>query len=207
MSEPENSTDFSSYIPSIHSRPIKFLGRIIDGSISDRNSLDELENKLVTGLGITDKSFFNGTQKLWTLQHPLISRIQWPLLVYEVPISHATKLGQTISSFIRKWLHLHKSTSSLCFYSKASPSPLPVNSLTSVLKSAEISGHLLLHESQVPLVANCIPQLKTGSWHVEEAVTTTESDVKNKLRKSMCVNTSPCYQGPQCKNQWPFTIA
>ena len=29
-------TDFSDYIPSIHSAPVKFLGRIIDGSISDR---------------------------------------------------------------------------------------------------------------------------------------------------------------------------
>ena len=38
-----------------------------------------------------------------------------------------------------------------------------------------------MHDSQDPLVANYIPQLKTGSWHVEEAVTTTESDVKNKL--------------------------
>ena len=181
VSEPKNSTDFSSYIPSIHSRPIKFLGQIIDSSISDRNSLDELEKKLVTSLGIIDKSFFNGTQKLWILQHLLIPRIQWPLLVYEVPISHATKLEQKISSFIRKWLHLHKSTSSLCFYSKASPSPLPTNNLTSALKSAKISGHLQLHDSQDPLVANYIPQLKTGSWHVEEAVTTTEIDVKNKL--------------------------
>ena len=89
----------------------------------------------------------------------------------EVPISHATKLEQKISSFVRKWLDLHKSTLSLCFYSKASPSPLPINSLTSVLKSAKISGHLLLHDSQGPLVENSIPQLKTASWHVEEAVT------------------------------------
>ena len=181
VSEPKNSTDFSSYIPSIHSRPIKFLGRIIDGSISDRNSLEELEKKLVTSLGIIDKSFFNGTQKLWILQHLLILRIQWSLLVYEVPISNATKLEQNIFSFIRKWLQLHKSTSSLLFCSKPSPSPLPINKLTSVLKSAKISGHLLLRGSQDPLVANCIPQLKTGSWHVEEALTTTESDVKIKL--------------------------
>ena len=38
-------TDFSDYIPSIHSAPVKFLGRIIDGSISDRKSIDELEQK------------------------------------------------------------------------------------------------------------------------------------------------------------------
>ena len=137
----KNSTDFSSYIPFIHSRPIKFLVWIIDCPICGRNSLDELEKNPVTSLCIIDKSFFNGTQKLWILHHLLIPRIQWPLLVYEVPISHPTKLEQKISSFIRKWLHLHKSTSSLCFYSNDLPSPLPINSITSVLKSAKISGH------------------------------------------------------------------
>ena len=68
VSEPKNSADFSSYIPSIHFGPIIFLGRIIDSSISDRNSVDELEKKLITGLGIIDKSFFNGPQKLLILQ-------------------------------------------------------------------------------------------------------------------------------------------
>ena len=64
VSEPQTSTDFPFYVPSIHSRPIQFLGRITDDSISDRNLLDELEKKLVTGLAIIDKSFFNGSQKL-----------------------------------------------------------------------------------------------------------------------------------------------
>ena len=67
------------------------------------------------------------------------------------------------------------------FYSKASPCPLPVSSLTSVLKSSKISGNLLSCDSQDPLVQNCIPQLKTGPWHIEEAVATTKSDIKNKL--------------------------
>ena len=48
-------TDFSSCIPSIHSMPVKFLGRIIDGSISDRKSVDELEKKLSDGLKLIDK--------------------------------------------------------------------------------------------------------------------------------------------------------
>ena len=124
---------------------------------------------------------FSVWQSIYYSSHCLIPRIQWFLLVYEDPICHDTKLEQKISPFIRKWLHLHKSTSSLCYYSKASLSPLPINNLTSVLKSAKISDHLLLRDSQDPLVPNCIPQLKTGSWHVEEGVTTTESDVKNKL--------------------------
>ena len=63
--KPTDSTDFSSFIPSIHSEPIRFLGRIIDGSISDRKAIDELEKKLLDGLTILDKSCFKGPQKLW----------------------------------------------------------------------------------------------------------------------------------------------
>ena len=74
--------EVSSPIPSIHSRPIKFLGRIIDGSISDRNSSAELTDKLLAGLSVIDKSHFTGTQKLQILQHLLIPRIKWPLLIY-----------------------------------------------------------------------------------------------------------------------------
>ena len=81
--------EVSSPIPSIHSRPIKFLGRIIDGSISDRNSSAELTDKLLSGLSVIDKSHFTGMQKLWILQHLLIPRIQRPLIIYEISISLA----------------------------------------------------------------------------------------------------------------------
>ena len=160
----------SPYIPSIHSRPVKFLGCIIDGSLSDRNSSAELANKLLAGLTTIDRSHFTGTQKLWILQHLLIPRIQWPLQIYEVPISLAFKLEQKVSVFIRKWLHLHHSTSSLCFYSSASPCPLPIKSLSSALKASKISGHLLLRNSQDPLISSCVPKLQTGAWKVEDTV-------------------------------------
>ena len=68
---------------------MRFLGRTIDGSISDRKCVDELEEKLHDGLSLIDKSYFKDTQKLWILQHLLIPRIQWPLLIYEVSMSCA----------------------------------------------------------------------------------------------------------------------
>ena len=76
-------SEVSSPIPSIHSRPIKFLGCIIDGSISDRNSSEELTDKLLAELSVIDKSHFTGMQKLWILQRLLIPKIQWSLLIYE----------------------------------------------------------------------------------------------------------------------------
>ena len=132
VSSPREPSDFLSFIPSIHSKPIKFLGGIIDGSISDRKSLDELEKKLLDGVCIIDSSHFTGSQKSWFLQHLLIPCIQWPILIYEVPISLVSKLEQKASVYIRKWLKLHKSITSLSFYSSASPCPLPVRSLRSV---------------------------------------------------------------------------
>ena len=170
----------SSSIPSIHSRPVKFLGRIMDGSLSDRNSSLELADKLLAGLTTIDRSHFTGTQKLWILQHLLIPRIQWPLLIYEVSISLAFKLEQKV--FIRKWLHLHHSTSSLCFDSSASPCPLPIKSLSSALKASKISGHLLSRNSQDPLISSCVPKLQTGAWKVEDTVLSCENDIKfNKI--------------------------
>ena len=67
VTEPSASSDFTNYIPSIHSMPVKFLGRIINGSLTDQNSIDELQQKLVLGLIIINKSSFKDTQKLWIL--------------------------------------------------------------------------------------------------------------------------------------------
>ena len=81
----------------------------------------------------------------------------------------AFKLEQKASVYIRKWLKLHKSITSLSFYSSASPCPLPVRSLTSVLKCSKISRHLLLKHSQDQSVSSCVPNLQAVHWQVEEA--------------------------------------
>ena len=135
VSKASDQPEVSSSMPSIHSRSMKFLGHIIDGSISDRNSSAKPTDKFLAGLSVIDKSHFTCTQKLWILQHLLIPRIQWPLLIYEIPISLAFKLEQKVSVFIRKWLHLHHSTSSLCFCSSVSLCPLPIKSLLSAVKA------------------------------------------------------------------------
>ena len=63
VSKATDQPESSSSIPSIHSRPVKFLGHKIDDSLSNRNSSVELADKLLAGLRIIDKSHFNGTQK------------------------------------------------------------------------------------------------------------------------------------------------
>ena len=86
----------------------------IDGSVSDRNSSAELIVKLLARLSVIEKCHFTSTQKCWVLQHLLIL---WPLLIYKIPISLAFKMEQKVSVFYPKRLHVHHSTSSLCFHS------------------------------------------------------------------------------------------
>ena len=121
VSSPRKPSDFTSFIPSTHSKPVKFVGRIIDGSISDRKSLDELEKQLLNDLNVIDTSHFTGSPKLWFLQHLLVLCIQWPVLIYEVLIFLLSKLEQKTSVYIRKWLKLHKSITSLPFFSLQPP--------------------------------------------------------------------------------------
>ena len=171
-------TDFSSYIPLIHAMPIKFLGRIINGSLSDRNSIQELRDKLSKGLDMIHKSPHTSSQKLWILQHLLIPRIQWPLMIYDISASVALSLEQTVSKYIRMWLKLPKMMSSISLYSKHSPCPLPLKSITSIFKSAKISGHLLLRDSRDPTISSAPPVLKAGKWNVEKSVKFAEAEIK-----------------------------
>ena len=87
-------------------------------------------------------------------------------------------MEQKVSVSIRNWLKLHRSTTSLCLYSSISPCPLPIKSLTYILKSAKISGHLLLRESSDPLVSGQVPGLKAGCWKVADIVRQSEAQLE-----------------------------
>ena len=194
VGEPTCPTDFSCYIPSLQSRPVKFLGRIIDGSLSDRKSVEELSDKLLSGLRTISKSSFTGSQKLWILQHLLIPKVQWALLIYEVPMSSVSTLEKKVSVFFIKWLNIHHSTTNICLYSPISPCPLPLKSLSSVLRSSKISGHLLLRDSNDPKVSSANPAISAGLWHADGPTSIAESEL-NFMKIKGATNPGKCGLG------------
>ena len=96
----------------------------------------------------------------------------------EVPFSTILKLEQFTSVYIRKWLKIYHSTTNIWLYSSTSPYPLPIKSLTSLLKAAKVSGHLLLIDSLDPLVNMSVPHLKVGEWKVEDVVKQGEDKIE-----------------------------
>ena len=87
------------------------------------------------------------------------------------------KLEQKISYYIRRWLRLHHTISNIVLYSSVSPCPLPVSSLTSVLKASKISGYLLLRDSNDPSVSQNCPEVNAGRWSASDSVKLAESEL------------------------------
>ena len=98
-------------------------------------------------------------------------------MIYKISISAASNLEKKISTYIRKWLRLHESTTNISLYSSCSPCPLPVKKLTALLRSSKISGHLLLRDSQDPLIVLSCLKLKSGQWDAESSAKTSEAEL------------------------------
>ncbi|MGY8822251.1 MAG: reverse transcriptase domain-containing protein, partial [Pseudomonadales bacterium] len=174
----DNQQGAKNAIPSIQSNPIKFLGRIIDGSLSDTQRFEELEKKLMDGLTSIDKSFHSGVNKSWILQYLLIPKIQWPLMVYEFPITKVETFENIISKYLRKWLGLCKSITNISLYGKCSPCPLPFSSISSIFKTSKARGYLQLRDSKDHHVSNAGMDLSCGrKWSVIHEVESAEHRV------------------------------
>ena len=83
-----------------------------------------------------------------------------------------------MSSFLKKWLNIHHSTTNMCLYSSTSSCPLPLRSLTSILKSTKVRGHLLLRESADKKNSKFTSQLKCCFWDVTESVVDAEGSLE-----------------------------
>lgn len=66
-------------------------------------SIRNIQKKLLVGLQTINDSSFYGMQKAWILQHLLLSRLRWPLLVYDVCATLAAKSEQKIFFYLCKW--------------------------------------------------------------------------------------------------------
>ena len=72
----------------------------------------------------------------------------------------------------------------------SSPCPLPIKSLSSIKKSAKVSGQLLLQESADPYVSEAKVLLKSGNWSASEAV----EEAKKRLNFKQILGYHQCHR-------------
>ena len=131
-------------IPTVEEKPVKCLGKWFNLNGKDTTTIEEVINQAEKWLKDVEKSGLPGSYKAWCFQHGILPRLTWPLFVYDFPLTTVEKLERKISSFLRRWLNLPRSLSSLALYSKGSMLQLPITSLVEEYKVTKVRQAITL---------------------------------------------------------------
>lgn len=96
-------------------------------------------------------------------------------MVYEVPISTVEGFEKRVSKFLRKWLGLPRSLSSIALYGQNNKLKLPISSLNEEFMVTRTREVLQYRESCNPKVSQAGIKVRTGrKWRAAEAVEVAE---------------------------------
>ncbi|GAA6088928.1 uncharacterized protein LOC109140547, partial [Tachysurus ichikawai] len=149
-------------IPTLSEKTVKSMGKTFDRSLRDTTSIRNTSEELERWLKMVDKTGLPGKFKAWVYQHGILPRILWPLLLYEFPITTISELERRVSHFLRRWLGLPRSLSSIALYGNTGKLQLPLNSIEEEFKVLRVREVLQYRESRDPKVSGAGVVVKTG---------------------------------------------
>ena len=166
-------------ITSITEKPLKYLGKEYNLTMSDKRQVQETTDKVKIGLKRIEKCHMPGRYKEWILQHMLLPRIMWPLTIYAVPTYRVEKIQMLLTGSLKRWLGLPKCMSGDVIYSSSVPLQLPYSSVVEEVKAARARSLVTMQQSEDRCIHNAGINLDVGrKWKVSEAV----EDAKSRLR-------------------------
>ena len=86
-----------------------------------------------------DKTQLPGKYKAWMYQHGRLSRLIWPLTLYEIPTTAVEVLEPTVSKHLRRWIGVLPSFTNIGLYRKTTKLQL-----SSVLEKFKVSKKRLV---------------------------------------------------------------
>lgn len=100
----------------VSDKPVKSLGKLFTSNLKDTAARQETSDNLNLWLSAVDKSGLPGKFKAWIYQHSILPRLLWPLLMYEIPVTTVEGFERKISEYLRRWLGLPRSLSSIVLF-------------------------------------------------------------------------------------------
>ena len=79
---------------------------------SERDTTEKMVN--------IDKTGLPGKFKAWIFQHGLLPRLIWPQMLYDIALTTVEGMERKINHYLRQWMGVPQSFSSVGFYSKTS---------------------------------------------------------------------------------------
>ena len=145
--DPEICID-GSPIKNISTTPMKFLGHWIYVDLGLKNTKDQVEDKLNDMLQTVDECGLNGVQKCWIYNSVLTSKMNWDLIIYNLPMSFLKELESTCTRYLKKWLGVTKSITVSALYRRKDHFGLGLKRLSDLYKSLQISKGYALQTSE-----------------------------------------------------------
>ncbi|XP_052240804.1 uncharacterized protein LOC127851227 [Dreissena polymorpha] len=175
-------------IPSLIDNPVKCLGKWFDTTLGDsRNNTERIRQQLRNGLAKIEGTGLPGKFKAWLFQHGLLSRLLWPLMLYEIPTSTVDSLESMINKSLRRWFGLPSCMTSIGLYNRTGMLQLPLSSIVEEYKVSKARLVLTLRDSSDMSIRNAGIEVRTGRrWSASNAVEQAES----RLRHQDIVGTS-----------------
>ena len=130
----------------------KFLGRKTfhdrnDSTVKDQLLLDFKEN-----MEVVNKDLVNGLQKAWIFEHYLSRQLNWPMTVYDFPLTFAKDMVTVTNHYFKKWTRVCRSADTNIFYRKREHFGLQWTNLAVQHKKCQLSKcHLIKHSSDAVL--------------------------------------------------------
>ena len=81
-------------IPTVSESPVKFLRKWFYSTKRHVDNTRKTKKQTVEWPKAIDKTELPGNFKVWCYQYGLLTRLQWPLLIYNIPLSTAEALDR-----------------------------------------------------------------------------------------------------------------
>ena len=195
----------NEWIPTLSEKPIKGLGKWFRDTLNDRISNADTLNQLQQWLQDTEKCGLPGKFKAWIYQHGILPRLLWPLLVYDIPLTDVEKMETKTNTYLKKWLGIPRSFSSVGLFSQNSKLQLPLKSVLDQYQMTKARQVIILEDSQDKCVSKAGIQVEAGrKWNADQAVT----EAKQRLRHKDIIGTiSHGRQGLGCTSRQSWQSA
>ncbi|XP_071153477.1 uncharacterized protein [Mytilus edulis] len=167
-------------ILTVSEKPVKCLGKWFNNTLSDKLNVEDTYKQLDDWLKAVDKSGLPGKYKAWIYRHGILPRLLWPLLVYDVPMTTVEGMERISNIYLRRWLGVPCSFSSVGLYSLGNKLQLPLKSITEEFKVTKVRQHLTLKNSRDEKVRSAKVEIRTGrKWSTKTTIEDDESRFKH----------------------------
>ena len=173
-------------IPNVCEKPIKFVGRWIREDAKDTVVTIDVKKDLIGYLKRLDESDLSGLQKCWGYQFMVLSKMKWPLAIYDMPLTTVMSWEQKTNKFLRSWLGAGHTLSRLCLFSNDSGVALPLDSLLDTWKIEKCRLQQSFNTTPDIFVKSIEPKVRSGTlWSAQTTLNNARRDLECEAMRGM----------------------